>query len=133
MVSDTLVDSSVLIDVLTDDRRWGHWSSERLAEAADAGAMVINIVVYAEASVGYDTIDELAAALPEVELVDIPTAAAFLAARAHVAYRRRAGQRTTTLPDSFIGAHAAVSALPLLTRDPKRVRRAFPTVEIISP
>lgn len=134
-MTDTLIDSSVLLDVLTDDPVWGLWSRDALAAAADQGRLVINPIIYAEVSVRFTRIEELDAALPANDFVraELPWAAGFLAAKAFVAYRRRGGPRTTPLPDFYIGAHAAVSGLRLLTRDPARVGQAFPSVPLIAP
>lgn len=129
-----LIDSSVLFDVLGDDPRFGAASAEALARAADEAELVINPVVYAEVSVGFDRVEDLEAALPTLlRREPIPWDAAFLAAKAFVEYRRRGGARTAPLPDFFIGAHAAVAGYRLLTRDPRRVRTAFPRVAIVEP
>jgi predicted nucleic acid-binding protein len=131
----TLVDSSVLLDILTDDPTWGRWSSDRLAEAAETGPLAINPVIYAEVSVRFTRIEDLDDALPaeDYRRAALPWTASFLAAKAFVEYRRRGGSRTSTLPDFFIGAHAAVADLTLLTRDPDRQRSYFPTVRLIAP
>jgi len=131
----TLVDSNVLLDVLTDDRRWSDWSSQALADAADRGSLVVNPVVYAEVSVRFTRIEDLDAALPSDEFVrsPLPWAAAFLAAKCFVAYKKRGGSKRAPLPDFFIGAHAAVDGHRLLTRDAGRFRTYFPTVELIAP
>jgi predicted nucleic acid-binding protein len=129
-----LVDSSVLLDVMTDDPRFGCWSADALAQAADTSELVINPVVYAEVSVRFERIEDLEQALPPVlRREPVPWEAAFLAAKAHVAYRRRGGERLAPLPDFFIGAHAAVAGYRLVTRDPRRVRAAFPRLELIAP
>ena len=133
-MSAVLVDSSVLVDVLEDDERFGAASARALGRAADEAELVINPVVYAEVSVGFERIEELEAALPGLlRREPVPWEAAFLAAKAHVAYRRRGGQRTSPLPDFFIGAHAVVAGYLLLTRDARRVRAAFPRLELITP
>lgn len=130
-----LVDSSVLLDVATDDPEWGGWSAEALARVANESPLVINPLVYAEVSVGYERIEELDEALPpETFRRDpLPYEAAFLAGKAFLRYRRRGGVRTSPLPDFYIGAHAAISGHRLLTRDPSRFRGYFPTVELIAP
>ena len=135
MVAGTLVDSNVLLDVLTEDPAWLGWSLDALAEAAEAGPLLINPIIYAEVSLRFSTIEELEDALPpgDFRRAALPCAAAFLAAKAFHRYRRRGGARTSTLPDFFIGAHAAVDGLALLTRDPARYRSYFPTVELIAP
>jgi predicted nucleic acid-binding protein len=131
----TLVDSSVLLDVLTDDRRWATWSSAALADAADAGTLVINPIVYAEISAGFERIEDLDEAVPESEVVrePLPWDAGFLAAKAYLAYRKRGGERRSPLPDFYIGAHAAVRGHRLLTRDAARYSTYFPSVELMTP
>lgn len=131
----TLVDSNVLLDVIRDDPAWSSWSAESLARVADEGPLVINSIIYAEVSTTYATVEEVDAALAEAALVrsEVPWPAAFLAGRCHVEYRRRGGARARTLPDFFIGAHAAVLGMRLLTRDAARYRTYFPSVDIIAP
>lgn len=131
----TLVDSNVLLDVLTEDRRWMVWSIDALAEAAEAKPLYINPVIYAEVSVRFTTIEALEDALPaqDYRREPIPWEAAFLAGKVFLDYRRNKGTRSTTLPDFFIGAHAAVADLELLTRDVARYRTYFPTVSLTAP
>jgi predicted nucleic acid-binding protein len=131
----TLVDSNVLLDVLTENEVWLEWSSGELARAADEGPLFINAVIYAEVSVRFSRIEDLDDALPgaDYERLALPWEAAFLAGKAFLNYRRNRGTRTSTLPDFFIGAHAAVARLQLLTRDPSRYRTYFPTVALATP
>lgn len=131
----TLVDSNVLLDIVTDDPRWAGWSSAALAAAFDAGLVVINPIVYAEVSVGFDRIEDLDEVLPAAHFrrEPLPWPAGFLAGKAFLAYRRRGGPRPTPLPDFYIGAHAAVAGYRLLTRDRGRYATAFPGVELITP
>jgi hypothetical protein len=131
----TLVDTNVILDVVTEDRDWMDWSASALARAADAGRLVINPLVYAEVSVAFDTIEALDEALPpDFYLREaLPWEAGFLAARAFVKYRRKGGTKSAPLPDFYIGAHAAIARHTLLTRDPRRYRSYFPTVTIVSP
>jgi predicted nucleic acid-binding protein len=130
----TVVDSSVLLDVFTDDPKWGAWSQERLTEAAERGALVLNAVVLAEVAPRFSRLEALRAALPSMTSIEeIPGAAAFLAGHAHAAYRRAGGRRTAVLPDFLIGAHAAVTGRPLLTRDPRRVATHIPGATLIAP
>ncbi len=131
----TLVDSSVLLDVLTDDPRWRDWAAEAIAEARDAGQLAINAIIYAEVSAGFDTIEDLDEALPVGDFTrePLPYQAGFVASRAFVTYRRRGGERRSPLPDFYIGAHAAVNGYQLLTRDTARYRTYFPTVRVLSP
>lgn len=131
----TLVDSNVLIDITVEDPRWGPWSSEGLVEALEEGPVFVDQIVFAEVSIGYPTPEECEWALEVqgIERVPIPWSAAFLAGRAFSSYKRRGGVKLAPLPDFFIGAHAAVAGLRLLTRDPSRYRTYFPTVELIAP
>ena len=130
-----LVDSNVLLDVLTEDPAWFDWSSKALADAADHGHVAINPLVYAEVSVGFERIEELEQALPAdaVLRLPLPWPAAFLAGKCYLAYRRAGGERRSPLPDFYIGAHAAVERMPLLTRDPARYRAYLPRLELIAP
>jgi predicted nucleic acid-binding protein len=134
-MSGVLVDSSVLLDVATEDPRWFPWSSAALERAAERSVLVVNPLIWAEVSVGFDRIEELDAALPfAVYRRDpLPYEAGFLAGKAFLAYRRRGGVRRTPLPDFYIGAHAAIAGLRLLTRDAARYRTYFPKVELIAP
>lgn len=131
----TLVDSNVLLDVTTDDPRWGDWSATALAAAADEGRVLINPIVYAEVSVRFSSIESLDAALPETRIrrESLPFPAGFVAGKAFLTYRRRGGSRPIPLPDFYIGAHAAVAGYRLLTRDARRYRTYFPRVELITP
>lgn len=135
MSDGTLVDSNVLLDILTEDPVWEDWSTDALADAAEAGPLYINPVVYSEVSIRFTTVEALEAALPPQDFrrEPIPWAAAFLAGKAYLDYRRSKGTKATTLPDFFIGAHAAVAGLDLLTRDVRRYRTYFPTVSLIAP
>jgi len=130
-----LVDSNVLLDVITRDVRWGEWSSATLARCAEECMLAINPIIYAEVSIGFTRIEDLEQALPSdlVLRLPLPWEAAFLAGKCFVRYRRRGGERRSPLPDFFIGAHAAVEKMPLLTRDPARYRTYFPTVKLICP
>jgi hypothetical protein len=130
-----LVDSNVLLDVVSADARWGSWSRAMLERLGDETVLVINPVVYGEVSVGFASIESLDGALPpdHFRRDDIPYAAAFLAGKAFLEYRRRGGARRTPLPDFYIGAHAAIAGFRLLTRDEKRYRTYFPKLELIAP
>ena len=134
-VAATLVDSNVLIDVISGDLRWESWSADALRRAADAGRLAINAVIYAEVSLGFERVEACDAALSEVGLDrdPIPWPAAFLAGKAFGEYRRRRGRGRSPLPDFFVGAHAAVGGMRLLTRDPARYRSYFPRLELIAP
>lgn len=128
-----LVDTNVLLDVIQDDADWADWSQQQLEMAALRGPLVINVVIYAELSMAYERIEDLERTVALVGLRDepIPREALFLAGKAYLQYRRRKGTRRGVLPDFFIGAHAAVAGLPILTRDIGRYRTYFPTVEIL--
>ena len=130
-----LIDSSVLLDIVTPDSEWLEWSSAALAVAAERCQLVINPIIYAEVSTRFATIEELDEAFPsEVYRREaLPYPAAFLAGKAFLKYRRHGGSRNAPIADFYIGAHAAVANYKMLTRDPRRVRRYFPTVELISP
>jgi predicted nucleic acid-binding protein len=130
-----LVDSCVLLDVITDDEQWAGWSAEQIATAVDAGRVVINPLIYAEVSVGYETIEELDDLLPAsaYEREPLPYLAGFAAGKAFVQYRRSGGDKRSRMPDFYIGAHAAVAGYRLLTRDVRRYGTYFPTVRFIAP
>jgi len=134
-VTSVLVDSNVLLDVATGDPTWGAWSAATLERTADEAVLVINPLVYAEVSVGFPTIEALEAALPtDLYRRDrLPYEAAFLAGKVFLRYRRGGGTKRSPLPDFYIGAHAAVAGLRLLTRDAARYRTYFPKVALISP
>ena len=130
-----LVDSSVLIDLIEDHPHWRNWSEGALVRASSTEDLAINVLVYAEISRSFASAAKVDAFLRStaIALEPIPAAAAFAAARAHQAYRDAGGARTATLPDFFIGAHAAEAGWPLLTRDAKRVRTYFPALKLIAP
>jgi len=130
-----LIDSNVLLDVLTEDPAWGERSADALAKAAETETLAINPIVYAEVSIRFEQIEELEAALPPADFrrLDLPWEAAFLAGKCFLRYRRGGGERRSPLPDFYIGAHAAVSRLRLLTRDPVRYRTYFPSIALLAP
>jgi hypothetical protein len=131
----TLVDANVLLDVVTEDPVWATWSGRMLADALNVGRVIVNPIIYAEVSVGYDDIAALDGALPETVFrrERLPYEAGFLAGKAFLAYRSRGGAKRAPLPDFYIGAHAAVAGHRLLTRDARRYRTYFPRVELIAP
>lgn len=131
----TLVDSNVILDVVTEDSEWFDWSAAMLARAAEQGTLVINPLVYAEVSLAFGRIEDLDDAIPEDYYArdPLPWEAAFLAARAFLQYRRKGGVRRHPLPDFYIGAHAAVAGYALLTRDPRRYRTYFPRLTLLAP
>lgn len=130
-----LVDSCVLLDIFTQDEDWFDWSSQAVAHAANSGTLLLNPVIYAEISVGFLRIEELEDLLPAdiFEYSALPREAAFLAGKRFVDYRRRGGQKPSPLPDFLIGAHAAVAGLDLITRDARRFRTYYPSVNLICP
>ncbi len=130
-----LVDTNVLVDVLEDDPAWADWSIAQLRAQSQLHGLAINPVIYAELSLTFDSPDALDAALAGIgmQLLEIPRPALFLAGKAFIRYRREGGARQSVLADFFIGAHAAVQGWALLTRDVRRYRNYFPTVELISP
>lgn len=131
----TLVDSNVILDVLTEDAVWGDWSAAMLAEAARSGPLAINPIIYAEVAVRFERIEDLDDALPEsyYRRLPLPFEAAFLTGQCFLKYRKRGGTRLTPMPDFYIGAHAALAGLTLLTRDAKRYRNYFPKLRIVAP
>lgn len=130
-----LVDSNVIIDVLTHDPVWQGWSEAALADAADREEVAINPIIYAEIAAGFPTMAALDMHLgtDAFRRLPLPYAAGFVAGRAFVEYRRRGGQRGSPLPDFYIGAHAALEGLTLLTRDARRYRGYFPRLRLIAP
>lgn len=131
----TLVDTNVLLDVATDNPRWARWSLQQLDAAAIRGRVLMNAVVYAEFSIGYARIEEADRVLANVglDMTEIPRAALFLAGKVFRRYRAQGGSGTGVLPDFFIGAHAAVAQVPLLTRDPRPYRTYFADIALIAP
>ena len=131
----TLVDSNVLFDYLSEDEEWNDWSGAMLSEAAHRGTIVINALVYAEVGIRYSRIEDLDEALPAEYFVRVPLPweAAFLAGKCFERYRRRGGTKRSPLPDFYIGAHAAVAGMTLLTRDARRYRTYFPKLRIVAP
>ncbi len=131
----TLIDTSVLVDLVIDDPVWGERSSRALATCVLQGEAVINQIVYGELAPAFAEIEELESRLSRLTVikVDLPWDASFLAGHAFRAYRQQGGPRESLLPDLLIGAHAATSGFAVLTRDPRRIRHYFPTVEIIEP
>lgn len=131
----TLVDSNVLLDVLTEDPQWFAWSAEQLERWSNEGLLWINPLIYAEVSIRFERIEDLDTALSPafVRREELPWAAAFLAGKCFVRYRRAGGDRRSPLPDFYVGAHAAVRGMALLTRDAARYRTYFPKLRLIAP
>lgn len=130
-----LVDTNVLLDVATEDARWFRWSADHLRRAADGEGVAVNPIIYAELSVHYETVEALEQALSAFAFVRLalPWEAAFLAGKAYLRYRRKGGAKRSPLPDFYIGAHALVGRMTLLTRDARRYRTYFPALRIIAP
>ncbi len=131
----TLVDSNVLLDIFGKTPIWWEWSLARLEEASSRGPLLINDVIFSETSIRFQSIEEFEVALRRaaITVAPMPRMALFLAGKASVQYRNSGGVRGGVLPDFFIGAHAAIENLPLLTRDTRRYRNYFPTVTLIAP
>jgi predicted nucleic acid-binding protein len=134
-VTPVLIDSNVLLDVVTEDPTWGPWSAANLERTADEALLVINALIYAEVSIGFTTIEELEQALPPslYRREELPYEAGFLAGKAFLQHRRAGGKGRSPLPDFYIGAHAAVAGYRLLTRDAARYRTYFPMLPLIAP
>lgn len=135
MTARVLVDSNVLLDVITADPRWTEWSARALAAHLRTGRLAINPIIYAEIAFDFATIEEVEELLPtsDYAYADIPREAAFLATRCHADYRAAGGTRAMILPDFLIGAHAVVQRMQLLTRDARRYRTYFPGLTLIEP
>jgi hypothetical protein len=128
-----LADTSVIADIFTKDPDWFQWSSAQIERAASQGPVAYDTIVFAELAVKFDTQRELENRLSAFTYLPLPLHAAFQAGKAFEKYRRAGGKKARPLPDFFIGAHAYVAHLPLLTRDPRRVRTFFPSVRLITP
>jgi predicted nucleic acid-binding protein len=134
-VAGVLIDSNVLLDLFTEDSEWENWSEAMLADLARTSHLVINPIIYSEVSVHFDSVEDLDAALPPtwIRREPLPWESAFLAGRCFLKYRRQGGTRRSPLPDFYIGAHASVAGLTLLTRDARRYRTYFPKLKLIAP
>jgi predicted nucleic acid-binding protein len=130
-----LVDTNVILDLVENDPVWADWSQQQLEIASLQDSVCINAVIYAELSIAFETIEELEAVLMrgQFSMEAIPREALFLAGKVFLQYRKRKGIKQNLLPDFFIGAHAAVQGLKLLTRDQGRYATYFPTVQLIMP
>ena len=130
-----LVDTNVLVDVLQNDPQWADWSIAQLQAHSKVHRLSINPIIYAELSLNFSTVEALDAVISrmELDLLDIPKPALFLAGKAFMQYRRGGGLKTNVLADFFIGAHAAVSGLPVLTRDTRRYQSYFPSINLVTP
>ena len=130
-----LVDSNVILDIFEDDPNWAEWSESKLCDYSTKHTLYINPIIYSEISIGFKKIEELEEAITGCgfEMLNIPREALFLAGKAFIKYRKNKGIKVSPLPDFFIGAHATVAGLELLTRDSSRFKTYFPTVKLISP
>jgi predicted nucleic acid-binding protein len=129
----TLVDTNVLLDIITGDQTWGAWSESALREAAEHSTLAINPIVFAEVSMKFDRIEDADAALVDFARETLPYEAGFLAGKAFLSYRRRGGARRSPMPDFYVGAHALVGGMELLTRDAARYRAYFPALKVVAP
>ena len=132
-MSGVLVDSNIILDLLTRDPNWYSWSSEALEECGESSTLVINPIIYAEISPSFARVEDLDAAVTVFRRDPLPWDAAFLAGQSFARYRRLGGQKRSPLPDFYIGAHAAVAGMSLLTRDASRYRTYFPGLTLIAP
>ncbi len=134
-MADILVDSNVILDVVTEDPKWSEWSAAQLEKLAESHTLVINPIIYSEVSIGFDRIEDLDQTLPPdfFRRDPLPWEAGFLAGKCFVRYRRSGGKRHSPLPDFYIGAHAAVQGIALLTRDTNRYKSYFPKLALITP
>lgn len=129
-----IVDSNIILDIITQDPTWYDWSASQLALLAENNQLVINDIIYSEISIGFNNIEEVEEVLSDSFIFrPIPREALFLAGKIFVKYRKSGGTKLSTLPDFFIGAHSSVLDVPLLTRDKKRYKNYFPNLQIISP
>ncbi|MBE9231572.1 PIN domain-containing protein [Cuspidothrix issatschenkoi LEGE 03284] len=134
-MTNVLVDSNIILDIITEDPNWFEWSSLHLIECESTGNLLINPIIYAEVSIGFVQLDELDSVIPPnfFQREPLPWEAAFLAGKAFQQYRQSRGDRRSPLPDFYIGAHAVIRQIPLLTRDAKRYRTYFPNLQLIAP
>ena len=130
---EALVDSNVILDIVTADKRWAPWSTAAIGEWN--GVLVINPIIYAEVSMGFERLKDLNDAVSQglFRRDPLPWEAAFLAGKCFLKYRQSGGKKTSPLPDFFIGAHAAVAGMTLITRDASRYRTYFPGIRLVSP
>ncbi len=130
-----LVDTNVLVDVLESDQDWADWSIAQLQAQSKVHNLTINSIIYSELSLTFSHVEALDQVLEgmEIRVLEIPKPALFLAGKAYLQYRRSGGVKTNVLGYFFIGAHAAVGGIPLLTRDAQRIRNYFPGVRVITP
>lgn len=130
-----LVDSCVLLDLFTNDPKWADWSERILGQYGQTNSLYINSIIYTEVSIGFNRIEEVETALELVgiKVLELPREALFLAGKVFLKYRRSKGTKHSTLPDFYIGSHAIVSDLNLITRDITRYNTYFPNLNLIIP
>ena len=130
-----LVDSCVLLDIFTNDPNWSDWSEYMLSHCTQTNSLYLNSIIYSEVSIGFNRIEEVEFAIQQtgIGVLEVPREALFLAGKVFLSYRRNKGTKNTTLPDFFIGAHAMVSDLNLLTRDTEKYKTYFPKLNLITP
>jgi hypothetical protein len=129
----TLVDTNVLLDVITQDKVWSSWSEAALRQAAEHSTLAINPIIFAEVSMKFARIEDADVALVDFTREPLPYEAGFLAGKAFLAYRKRGGSKRSPMPDFYVGAHAVVGRMELLTRDATRYRTYFPGLSLIAP
>ena len=134
-MSGYLIDSCVILDLVLDDPEWAEWSEETLSECSVHSKLFINPIIYTEVSIGFERIEELESILLKggFEMLHMPREALFLAGKVFLKHRKRKGVKRSPLPDFYIGAHAAVQGLTLVTRDQNRFKTGFPTLDIVHP
>jgi len=130
-----LIDSCVLLDLFTNDPNWADWSENILNQYSQTNSLYINSIIYTELSICFNRIEELEAAINQIgiKVLEIPREALFLAGKIFLEYRKNKGTKNSTLPDFFIGAHAIVNSLTLVTRDTARFKTYFPKLRLITP
>jgi len=129
----TLVDTNVLIDIITQDKAWSSWAETALRKAAEHSTLAINPIIFAEVSMKFARIEDADAALVDFVREPLPYEAGFLAGKAFLAYRRKGGSKRSPMPDFYVGAHAVIGRMDLLTRDAARYRTYFPRLKIVAP
>jgi predicted nucleic acid-binding protein len=129
----TLVDTNVLLDIITQDEAWSSWAEAALRRAAEHSTLAINPIIFAEVSMKFARIEDADAALVDFAREPLPYEAGFLTGKAFLAYRKRGGSKRSPMPDFYVGAHAVVGRMDLLTRDAARYRTYFPGLRIIAP
>ena len=130
-----LIDSCILLDLFTNDPKWGDWSENILDKYSQTNTLYINSIVYTEISIGFRKIEELEKAISQmgIKVLEIPREALFLTGKAFLKYRRNKGTKKSPLPDFFIGAHASVSKFSLITRDVTKYKTYFPQIDLVNP